>query len=59
MAVIAMRDQVLQTLKYSNLNFVALEKPFSAYMTNRKSFISGKVSSPDSAEVSCAPLGGS
>ena len=55
MAAIAMCDQVLQTLKYSNLNFVVQETPFSAYITIRKSFISGKVFNPDSGDISFAP----
>ena len=52
MAATAMCDQVLQTLKYSNLNFVVQETPFSAYITIRKSFISGKISSCESSETS-------
>ena len=55
MAATAMCDQVLQTLKYSNLNFVVQETPFFAYITSRKSFISGKISRSESSEVSSAP----
>ena len=39
-------DQVLKTIKDSNLNFVLQETPFSLYVTIRKKFIHGRESNP-------------